>query len=130
MPEFLTNGHQTVVVNGESSTTIHVDSGVLRGTVVGPLLLLLFINDLHLHVKSSVRLFTADALLYRCIESTEDQKHLQEDLASLCEWASTCGMHFNAKKCYTMRISRTTKPLSKFYTLIEHTRKKYQTPHT
>ena len=80
---------------------MHVDSGVPQGTVLGPLLFLLFINELPLHVRSQVHLFTEDALLYRCIEFTEGQKQLQEDLASLEEWASTWGMRFNAKKCYT-----------------------------
>jgi hypothetical protein len=110
-----------VVVNGESSAPVHVDSGVPQGTVLGPLLFLLFINDLPLHVKSQVRLFADDALLYRRIESPEDQKQLQEDLASLEQWASTWGMRFNAKKCYTMRISRSANLLTKFYTLMGHT---------
>ena len=87
--EFLTNRHQTVVVNGKSPTPVHVDSVrvsvVPQGTVLGPLLFLIFINDLPLHIKYQVCLFADDSLLYRCIESTDDQKQLQEDLASLEE---------------------------------------------
>ena len=48
------------------------------------------------------------------------------DLASLEEWAGTWAMHFNAKKCNTMKISRSTKPLTKFYTLMEHSLEEVQ----
>jgi hypothetical protein len=50
----------------------------------------------------------------------EDQNQVQSDLASLERWADTWGMHFNPKKCYVMRIARTSKPLTKFYTLMGH----------
>jgi len=91
--EFLTNRQQQVVLNGESSSPAHVDSGVPQGTVLGPLLFLLFINDLPLHVKSQVRLFADDALMYRCVNSIEDQIQLQHDLDSLKEWADQWGMN-------------------------------------
>ena len=62
---FLTQRKQQVVVEGEHSSPVNVDSGVPQGTVLGPLLFLCFINDLPLHVSSSVRLFADDCLLYR-----------------------------------------------------------------
>ena len=118
--EFLTNRQQKVVVSGESSTPVHVDSGVPQGTVLGPLLFNLFINDMPSHVKSQMRLFADDALLYRRIDSANDQKILQEDLSALQHWADTWGMRFNPKKCYVMRIARSSKPLTKIYTLMNH----------
>ena len=90
------------MVDGEHSDHIHVDSGVPQGTVMGPLLFLLYINDLPAHVKSSVRLFADDCLLYRPIKSATDQIQLQHDLNALSSWADTWGMHFNPAKCYIM----------------------------
>ena len=55
---------------------------------------------------TSVRLFADDTLIYRVIHGVEDQLALQQDLASLEQWASTWGMVFNASKCHIMHISR------------------------
>ena len=60
------------------------------------------INDLPDAVKSSVRLFAGDCLLYRTIKSTKDHQLLQEDLKVLEAWANDWGMRFNAKKCYIL----------------------------
>ena len=80
--------------------------GVPQGTVLGPLLFLIHINDLPDSVKSRVRLFADNCLLYRRISSIDDQVKLQEDLKSLEQWAATWGMRFNAKKCYIMSINQ------------------------
>ena len=65
--DFLTNRKMKVVVDGEESESVGVDSGVPQGTVLGPLLFLCHINDLPDAVKSTVRLFADDCLLYRNI---------------------------------------------------------------
>ena len=64
--DFLTNRSMQVVIDGEASDPVTVDSGVPQGTVLGPLLFLCHMNDLPDAVKSSVRLFADDCLLYRC----------------------------------------------------------------
>ena len=104
-----------VVVDGEASSETEVISGVPQGTVLGPLLFLVHINDLPDHVTSNVRLFADDCLLYRQIKSEKDQEELQRDLYNLEVWASNWGMRFNAKKCYILTI--TSKGRSKFYQL-------------
>ena len=104
-----------VVVDGEVSSETEVVSGVPQGTVLGPLLFLVHINDLPDHVTSNVRLFADDCLLYRQIKSEKDQEELQRDLCNLEAWASNWGMRFNAKKCYILTI--TNKGKSKFYQL-------------
>ena len=106
-----------VVVDGESSSKVTVDSGVPQGTVLGPLLFLCLINDLPLAVSSQVRLFADDCLLYRKIKSQEDHTILQQDLIELEKWASKWGMRFNAKKCYIMSINN---KFSHFYSLCNH----------
>ena len=60
---FLQNRSQQVVVNREASSFAPVESGDIQGTILGPLLFLLFINDLPAHVTSQVRLFADDCLL-------------------------------------------------------------------
>lgn len=77
-----------VVVDGESSSGTAVVSGVPHGTVLGPLLFLVHINNLPDHVTSNVRLFADDCLLYRQIKSEKDQEELQRDLSNLEVWAS------------------------------------------
>ena len=85
-------------------------SGVLQGTVLGPLLFLLHINALPSVVSSKVRLFADDCLIYRNIKNKEDQIALQKDLILLENWGNTWGMHFNASKCNIIRVSRTHDP--------------------
>ena len=101
---FLQQRQQRVVVNGSHSDWVHVDSGVPQGTVLGPLLFLLFINDLPRNITSSVRLFADDCILYRTVESPEDAKKLQQDLDTLRRWEKTWQMEFNADKCFVMKI--------------------------
>ena len=112
---FLKNRIQSVLVDGVKSESVKVDSGVPQGTVLGPLLFLLYINDLPHNVSSHVSLFADDCLLYREIRDTEDQLCLQSDLDALVEWGKIWGMHFNASTCNILRVSRSTKPLTKFY---------------
>ena len=116
---FLKTRDQCVVVEGRRSSTVSVDSGVPQGTVLGPLLFLLHINDLPSVVSSQVRLFADDCLMYRPIRSGADQACFQQDLAALERWGDAWGMRFNAKKCYIMRISRSRSPFTKFYLLCD-----------
>ena len=80
LANFLTNRIMRVVLEGESFDEVLVESGVPQGTILGPILFLCHINDLPLCVKSQVRLFADDCLLYRTIENFEDQLILQNDL--------------------------------------------------
>ena len=77
---FLTCRTQNEVVDGQTSRGASVESGVPQGTVLGPLLFLLHINDLSQSVQSTVCLFVDDGLLYRPIKSLQDTITLQKDL--------------------------------------------------
>ena len=114
---FLEDREQKVVVDGRSSSSEAVTSGVPQGTVLGPLLFLLYINDLPSVVSSQVRLFADDCLMYRPIRSVEDQVAMQRDLDSLERWGDTWGMRFNAKKCHIMTLGRGRSTLMHFYSL-------------
>ncbi len=70
--KFLENRKQRVVVNGDASDYAPVTSGVPQGSVLGPILFLVFINDICHNIRSCLRLFADDCLLYRIIESDED----------------------------------------------------------
>ena len=84
-------------------------SGVPQGTILGPLLFLLHINDLPSVVSSKVRLFADDCLIYRNIKNKEDQIALKKDLTFIENWGNTWGMRFNAAKCNIMRVTRNPK---------------------
>ena len=88
-----------------------------QGTVLGPLLFLCHINDLPDVVKSQVRLFADDCVLYRPIKSQRDHIKLQDDLSRLHEWACTWGMRFNTSKCQVMSICPKS---SHFYNINGH----------
>ena len=92
---FLSSRTQYVTCNGSQSSPIDVISGVPQGTVLGPLLFLVYINDLPDCVSSSCGLFADDCLLYRPIHTTDDSRFLQEDLLRIEEWANKWMMTFN-----------------------------------
>ena len=115
---FLSNRQMSVVVDGESSKQAPVVSGVPQGSVLGPLLFLMYINDLPEVVSegTSIRLFADDCLAYRKIQSANDQIILQEDLERLHQWTVLWGMRFNPSKCQIMHLSRGKKK-TRYYEL-------------
>ena len=74
---------QKVSVEGVASEPIHVKSGVPQGSVLGPVLFLVFINDLPASIRSSSRLFADDCVVYREIQTQNDCHILQDDLQKL-----------------------------------------------
>ena len=80
---WLSGRSQQVVLDGQASDPVPVLSGVPQGSVLGLILFLIFINDLPYNIKSSVRLFADDCVLFKNIHSLQDCLILQEDLASL-----------------------------------------------
>ena len=102
---WLSGRFQKVVLDGQASDPVLVLSGVLQGSVLGPVLFLIFINDLPENIRSSVRLFADDCVLYKNIESPTDCQILQDDLNSLAQWEADWQMKFNVAKCHSMRVT-------------------------
>ena len=95
-----------MIIDEVTSDPAPVLSGVPQGAVLGSLLFLIYINDMPDVVSdwTFVRLFADDCLVYRPIESDQDQITLQRDLTTLKYWADRWGMRFNPKKCYITHI--------------------------
>ena len=96
--QFLQGRDQKVLLNGQHSTSAPVHSGVPQGTVLGPILLLVFINDLPDCVQLPVRLFADDCVLYRTIDSPRDATQMQDDLNNLQKWEDKWLMEFHPEK--------------------------------
>ena len=86
-----------------------------QGTVLGPLLFLAYINDMPECVRSEIKLFADDSLLYRRIKNNADHCQLQGDLDKLQEWEQKWQMAFNAEKCEVIRITNKKRPLCSDY---------------
>lgn len=114
---WITTRTQTVVVDGESSSEVHVASGVPQGTVLGPLLFLLFINDIGEGIDSSIKLFADDCVLIRQVKGKEDAERLQQDLDRVVEWSHIWLMSFNPKKCSVLKITKKKEPLNHQYVM-------------
>ena len=96
---------QQVVLDGQASDPVPVLSDVLEGSVLGPILYLIFINDLLDKIKSSVCLFADNCVLYRKVHSLQDCLILQEDLDSLGLWEAEWQMKINVAKCNSIRVT-------------------------
>ena len=102
--EFLNNRKQRVTVNGAPSEWRNITSGIPQGSVLGPILFLIFINDLPKAIKCLIKLYADDAKLYQIIKSVHDRSELQVDVGKSKEWAIIWKMLFNIKKCKHLDI--------------------------
>ncbi len=99
---YLTNRSQYVVIGSTKSNRITPTSGIPQGSVLGPLLFLIFVNRLPDKFKHSNSLLLADDLkLYKKIGGTSDCSALQEDIDSLMDWCGTYKLDHNVKKCFS-----------------------------
>lgn len=113
--DFLSHRTQAVVLEGKTSTSAPVTSGVPQGTVLGPLLFLVYINDMPLHAQSKTRLFADDCLMYRSVKTAADCEQLQSDIDGLQEWEAIWQMECNPQKCEALSITNRRKPLQHTY---------------
>ena len=103
---FLSDRKQRVVMGQTKAKWIDVTSGVPQGSVLAPLLFVIYINDMPAVVKHLIKLFVDDSKLIATIRSVNDLLVLQQDLDALSEWSNTWKMLFNIDKCKVMEFSK------------------------
>ena len=105
---YLTVRKQRVVLDGVCSDWLPIASGVPQGSILGPLLFLVYANDApnYIQSQSTIALFADDSKLYKSIDGPDSSNHLQHDLDNLNKWSLDWAMDFNKSKCQTLRISR------------------------
>jgi len=101
---FLMNRRINVVVNGSRSGWADVYSGVPQGSILGPLLFILYVNDLPKKVRCGIQMFADDTKLWTTVQKVDDQAKLQNDLDSLEDWSKTWLLKFNCSKCKVMHV--------------------------
>ena len=108
---WLSGRKQRVVLNGQESNWIDVTSGVAQGSVLGPLLFLIFINDLDdcAPLISILSKFADDTKVGHPVITEEDRDVLQSQLNALLDWSVSSGMSFNVDKCKVMHIGKRNK---------------------
>ena len=113
---FLENRKQRVIVNGEKSVYRDVSSGVPQGSVLGPVLFVLFINDLEeaLTCGSELYLYADDTKLYRDIKSEHDRELLQQDIYNMYDWSQKWLLRFHPDKCVVMNVGNNNLPQKKY----------------
>ena len=104
--DFLANRSQRVFINNIASENSNVTSGVPQGSVLGPTLFLIFINDISENISSHIKIFADDTKIYRSIQSQNDIQTLQNDIDLLSQWSLTWKLLFNSNKCMHLHVGR------------------------
>ena len=116
--DFLSLRTQTVILEGTHSDKIQLTSGVPQGTVLGPILFFIYINDFNEYLThSTLRLFADDSIIYREIRSPSDTHKLQHDLDAAAKWEQDWLMSFHPDKCSILRITTKKRPILHNYIL-------------
>ena len=96
--DFLSQRTQQVTLNGKKSRSAPVTSGITQGSVLGPLLFVIFLNDLPKVVDSTMLMFADDTKISGRVDSPGDDEKLQEDLNALFEWIKQWQLPFHPDK--------------------------------
>ena len=116
---YLNGRTQRVVIDGAVSQWVPVTSGVPQGSILGPLLFVIFINDLPEIIPNGTNtaLFADDTKLHRNISSLTDCEGLQQALSNINIWSQQSNMKFNSTKCKVLTITRKQNPVVYDYQL-------------
>ena len=104
--DFLANWTQRAVINGEKSQEGNVTSGNPQGSVLGPILFVIYINDLHANVKSQVKMFADDTKLFTRVDVPNNHETMQNDLDELMQWSNKWQLKFHPEKCCVLKLGR------------------------
>lgn len=109
--DYLSNRKQAVVVKGEQSDYLDVSAGVPQGSVLGPLLFLVYINDIITDIDSTIKLFADDTSMYSFVSDLNEQTEtLNSDLNKISQWANKWKVNFNQTKTELMILTREKNP--------------------
>ena len=114
---WLSNHTQRVLLDGVTSSSVSVTSGVPRGMVLGLLMFVLYINDIITNINSPLRIFADNCLFYRIINTPEDTAILQQDLDQIASWVTTWQLTLHITKCVLIRCNRSHSLIHHCYTL-------------
>src|ERR1700759_4276770 len=95
-----------------TQSELRLTSGVPQGSILGPLLFTIFINDLESNVINKVLKFADDSKLWGVVETVEERIGMQKDLDTLGEWSEINQMPFNVDKCKVMHVGKKTSNLT------------------
>ena len=121
LDNYLSHRSQRVVMNGHSSSWLPVRSGVPQGSILGPLLFLVYIDNLSqisLSTGSQLLMYADDILLYKPISSLREMEDLQDDVSQICDWISRNHLTLNAAKTKYMIVSRRKRPTCPYPPLV------------
>ncbi|KAK3105198.1 hypothetical protein FSP39_019583 [Pinctada imbricata] len=105
--DYLHSRRQRVVINGSNSNWVEISAGVPQGSILGPLLFLVYINDIVSEIQSNIRLFADDTSLYIIIENPNTAAlTLNSDLTKIHEWSEQWLVSFNPQKTVSMLLSK------------------------
>ena len=108
---YLFNRFQRVVLNGKESNWMSLKAGVRQGSVLGPLLFLVYTNDLTDNISSEMRLFADDASLFTCVKGvTQTHDKLEKDLLTVTQWAYQWKMVFNHEIIFSCKNKKPVHP--------------------
>ena len=116
---YLSGRLQQVVVQGAKSSQLPITSGVPQGSILGPLLFLVYVNTIPNYISAStdVAMFADDTKCFRTIRSPNDAEMIQNDISGLESWSNEHHLHFNTLKCNVLSISRKKFPIEAAYQL-------------
>jgi len=117
--DYLTNRRRRVIIEGTASDWKPVTSGVPQGSIIDPILFLVYVNDImeNLSAGTSFPLYADDAKCARVINDFNDCYTLQNDLTAIYDWSKLWEMNFNLQKCKQLCITRKKKPIHNIYHL-------------
>jgi hypothetical protein len=106
------------MVNGAGSEWENVTSGIPQDSVLGPILFVIYINDLPDTVESDSYLFADDTKIFRISKGEDEKETLQDDLTKLEEWSDKRLLKFHPEKCKHMKISKSKNEETNSYKLL------------
>jgi len=106
VPPLMSERKQSVCIRGTFSDWVSITSSVPQGSVLGPTLFLIFVNDMPNIINSTLLMFADDTKLYHTITSPHDCNILQQDIDQISTWGDHSLMSFNFDKCHVMTFGK------------------------